>query len=135
MLTFDATGREVCTARRERTATPLQALVLLNDPQFIESARVLAEALLRQPDSSPESRIRSAFRILTSRQPSAEELRILIQLERDQRAHFTAVPDAGREFLAIGEKPRDEKLDVPELASLAIVIETLLSFEECVTKR
>src|SRR5205085_9187916 len=67
MTSFDATSREVCTARRERTATPLQALVLLNDPQFVEAAPVLAEKLMHEDPTDVEARLRVAFRILTSR--------------------------------------------------------------------
>src|SRR4029077_10042781 len=68
MTTFDATSREVCIARREQTATPLQALVLLNDPQFVEAARVLAENLIKQEGSTVGSRLETAFRLLPNRE-------------------------------------------------------------------
>ena len=135
MLTFDATGRETCTARRERTATPLQSLVLLNDPQFNEAARVLAQKLLEQSDVSLDDRIRAAFRMLTSRSPSEKELAILGRLYREQKSHFEAVPDSARDFLTIGETPRDERMNPEELAAMAVVVKSLMSFDECVTKR
>jgi hypothetical protein len=135
MTTFDAVSREVCIARRERTATPLQALVLLNDPQFVEAARVLAEKLIKQEGSTADSRLAMAFRLLTSRLPSATELAILQKLYRDQREHFAKAPDDAKALLAVGEMPRDEKQDTADVAALAMVVKMLLSFDECVSKR
>ena len=134
MRTFDATSREVCTARRERTATPLQSLVLLNDPQFIEAARVLAEKLIHQPDSDLESRIRQAFRLLTSRLPSPKETEILKRLYRDQKTYFDSVPNEAKQFISIGEAPRDERIDPIDHAAMTVVINNLLNFSESVTK-
>ena len=135
MLTFDATGREVCTARRERTATPLQALVLLNDPQFLEAARVLAQKLLLQPQATTEQRIESAFRIVTSRRPSPSELSILQRLYREQKLHFDSQLEAAKEFLSIGETARDETLELADHAAMTVLVETLMNFDEAVTKR
>jgi hypothetical protein len=135
MTTFDAVSREVCVARREQTATPLQALVLLNDPQFVEAARVLAEKLIRQQGSTVESRLATAFRMLTSRVPTAKESEILLHLYRDQREHFAGSPDESKALLAVGETPRDEKIDPTDLAATAMVVRLLFNFDECVTKR
>ena len=135
MRTFDATSREVCTARRERTATPLQSLVLLNDPQFIEAARVLAEKLIQQPDSDLESRIRHAFRLLTSRTPSLKETEILKRLYRDQKTYFDSVPNDAKQFISIGDSPRDERIDPTDHAAMTVVITNLLNYDESVTKR
>lgn len=135
MLTFDATGREVCTARRERTATPLQALVLLNDPQFVEAARVLAEKLLKTPNAGRDEWIQSAFRTLTSRSPDAKETEILKCLFEEQQGYFGKNSSAATEFLAIGESPRDEKLNPADHAALTVTIKAIMSFDECVTKR
>src|SRR5205823_4499612 len=128
-------SREVCVARRERTATPLQALVLLNDPQFVEASRVLAEKLIKGEASSAPSRLATAFRMLTSRAPSNAESTILATLYRDQRENFGKAPDAAKALLAVGESPRDEQLDPAEVAALAMVVRMLLSFDECVSKR
>ncbi len=135
MTTFDAVSREVCVARRERTATPLQALVLLNDPQFVEAARVLAEKLIKQDGSTVDSRLTTTFRLLTSRAPAATELEILQKLYREQREHFAKAPEDAKALLAVGEMPRDEKQDAADVAALAMVVKMLLSFDECVSKR
>ncbi|MFN0051856.1 MAG: DUF1553 domain-containing protein [Planctomycetales bacterium] len=134
-MTFDATTREVCIARRERTATPLQALVLLNDPQFVEAARALAEKLLKAHPTAVDVRIASAFRMLTSRTPTAREMEILMQLNLEQRAHFSQIPEEAKALVGVGESPRDESLDVADHAALTVVVEMILSFDECVTKR
>jgi hypothetical protein len=134
MRSFDAGSREVCSARRERTATPLQSLVLLNDPQFIEAARVLAETLIRE-HALLDERLQLAFRLLTSRAASAEELAVLKRLYEEQFARFAASPDDAKAFLAIGERPRDEKLDSAEHAALTEVTLALFNHDECVTKR
>lgn len=135
MLTFDATSREVCTARRERTATPLQALVMLNDPQYLEAARVMAEKNLKQPSISDDDRVQSVFRSLTSRPASPRELQILSRLFQEQKANFAASPESAKSFLATGDSPRDEQLNPTEHAALTTVINTIMNFDECVTKR
>lgn len=135
MLTFDATGREVCTARRERTATPLQALVLLNDPQYVEAARVLAEKELKRHPGQVDLQIRDVFRELTSRRPSEAELNVLTRLHSEQKRHFEAAPDDAKLFLSVGDSPRDEQLSLSDHAALTVIVKTLLSFDECVTKR
>lgn len=135
MTTFDAVSREVCIARREQTATPLQALVLLNDPQFVEAARVLAEKLIKQEGSTVESRLETAFRMLTSRAASAREREILLTLYRDQHTHFASAVKEAEVFLAVGETPRDSKVDPTDLAATTMVVRLLFNFDECVTKR
>ena len=135
MVTFDATSRETCTARRERTATPLQALVLLNDPQFIEAARVLADKLIQQHPDSIEDRVQTAFRLLTSRSPTAREEAILSKLYQDQLAHFTAKPTDATALLTVGDTPRNDKLSLVDQAATTVVVQTLMNFDECVTKR
>ncbi len=135
MVTFDATGRETCTARRERTATPLQALVLLNDPQFIEAARVLAERLILQNPDSVDVRLQVAFRQLTSRAPSDKEMSVLKKLYEEQKSHFSVAPAKATELITIGDSPRSDKLDAVDHAAMTVVVQTLMNFDECVTKR
>ena len=134
MLSFDATSREVCTARRERTATPLQALVLLNDPQYVEAARVLAEKLNKE-HKAIEARLSTAFRLLTSREPSAREIQILQKLYEDQRRHFGMAQDEAKKLLSAGEVLRDQKIELSDHAAMTVVVNMLFSFDECVTKR
>ncbi len=135
MMSFDATSREFCTARRERTATPLQALVLLNDPQFIEAARVLAEKLMKKHGESIEQRIQTAFRLLTSRAPTTREAEVLLRLYHEQHEHFEKAGDEAKAFLSTGESPRDIQLNQADHAALAVVVKALMNFDECVTKR
>ena len=135
MLTFDATSREVCTAKRETTATPLQALVLLNDPQFLEAARVLGEQLLREFPNSLDDRIRRAFRVATGRTPQPRELEILRQLHAEQLAHFQGQPEDALKYLAIGEAKRDESLPPDQLAATALVAAAVMNHDEFVMKR
>lgn len=135
MLTFDATSRETCTARRELTATPLQALVLLNDPQYVEASRVLAEKLIMNHGDNRTMRWKEAFRRLISREPSEAEIAISDQLYDEQRKYFESTTNAASEFLGVGDRPRSESLDVTDLAATAVVVATLVSYDEAVTKR
>ncbi|MCC7377056.1 MAG: DUF1553 domain-containing protein [Verrucomicrobiales bacterium] len=135
MLTFDATSREVCTAKREITTTPLQSLVLLNDPQFLEAARALAERLVAQYPADPEARGRDAFRSLTGRAPDTREAEVLARLYREQSEYFRANPAAATEYLGIGEKPRNDALSAPELAATAVVASAVMNHDEFVMKR
>jgi hypothetical protein len=135
MVTLDAAKREVCVVKRATTSTPLQALVLLNDPQYVEAARVLAQRATTEGGPQVADRLSWTFRILTSRPPVAAELEVLKQLWDEQRQAFAAQPEAALQFLAIGDQKRDEKLDAAELAALAVVAETIMNFDETVTKR
>ena len=134
MIIFDAGKREVCSARRGATNTPLQALVLWNDPQRIEAARVLAERVLRG-ELDDEGSVREAFLLLTARVPRAEESTVLLELLASERAAFRADPEAAEALLAIGSAPRDEDLEPTEVAALALVATTLFSYDAVVTLR
>ena len=134
LTTFDAPDRETCTVRRARTNTPLQALVLMNDPTYVEASRKFAERILRDGGSSLESRLAFAFRTVLTRAPSDKELAILNRVYEQQTARFDASPDAAAKLLSIGESPRDESLDQAELAAWTMVASTLLNLDEAVTK-
>jgi hypothetical protein len=134
MLAFDAPTREVCTIRRARTNTPLQALVLLNDPVFVEAARGLAVRILRDSPSDTASRVRFAFRTVTARVPTAKESETLAMLYmqqsqayRDRRADAAAV-------LQAGESPAIDGLDAGEVAAWTVVAGVLLNLDEVVTQ-
>ncbi|MGE3309903.1 MAG: DUF1553 domain-containing protein [Limisphaerales bacterium] len=135
MLTFDATTREVCTAKRETTSTPLQALVLLNDPQFLEAARVLAEQLVATHPATPMARARDAFRRVIGRTPDARECEILDQLFAEQHAHFSAHPEAATPYARAGSKPPREDLPSTEVAATAVLASTLMNHDEFVMIR
>jgi hypothetical protein len=133
MTTFDAPSREWCLARRERTATPLQALVLLNDPQFVEAARVLAEKLMDQPRLN--DRLTTAFRLATSRYPSSKELELLTRTFREQKDRFEKQPQLALALVSTGESPRNAGLPVAEQAALTVVTQLVMNLDDCVTKK
>ena len=135
MLIFDAPSREVCTARRETTTTPLQALVLLDDPQYVEAARVLAEQLVRQDAQDIDARIKEGFRLATGRQPKPRELDILRQLYREQAEVFKTDPAAAEKYLKTGDRPRDDSLPVQEVAATTVLASALMNLDEFVTER
>ena len=134
LTTFDAPDRETCTVRRARTNTPLQALVLLNDPTYVEASRKFAERILREGGSSQDGRLTFAFRTVLSRAPRPQELAILRRIYERQKARFAATPEAAVKLLAVGESLRDESLDQAALAAWTIVASTLLNLDEAVTK-
>ena len=134
MLTFDATSREVCTVKREVTSTPLQALVLLNDPQFFEASRIFAERIIKSKDTL-EDQISHGFRLATARHPKEEELEILIDLYMSQYQYFRQNRDKAYQVLSVGEKARDMNLYSVKTAAMTMVANTLLNHNETYTKR
>jgi hypothetical protein len=133
LVTFDAPDRETCTVRRARTNTPLQALVLLNDPTYVEASRKLAERLIREGDSV-DDRLTLAFRLVLARRPSAEELDVLREVHREALARFRADHAAAVKLLSVGEYPRDPKLDPAEVAAWSTVAGVVLNLDEAVTR-
>ena len=133
MLAFDAPRRAVCTAKRERTDSPLQALILLNGPQFIEAARVLAEKLLTETKDDSKQLIEQAFLSCLSRKPDALEQAICHQLLGEQLTHFAKNPEAAKKLLDIGS--RKSKTPSPALAATTVLVQTLMNHDECVVKR
>ncbi|MFN4144742.1 MAG: DUF1553 domain-containing protein [Runella sp.] len=137
MLNFDAAERHFCSVRRQKTSTPLQALVTLNDPQFIEAARVLAQRNLEtQPnDSDMRENIKKVFIALISRPPRTSEEAVLEQLYKQELTDFKKTPQRARELLSVGEYPHNDQLDKAQLAALTIVASTIMNFDEFVIKR
>ena len=135
MLTFDATSRETCTAKRELTTTPLQALVVLNDPQFVEAARVLSEQLLSDHPHDKDARWVQACRSLISRPPTDAELRILGDLYEEQATQFETHPELASEFLEVGEREAKAELPPVDLAATTVVVATLFGYDETMMKR
>ena len=134
MLVFDAPFRETCAVRRSRTTTPLQALNLLNDPTYVEAARFLAERMMREGGTMPESRIRRGFRLVTSREPRANELNVLATGWRRMEASFHADRSGAESLLGVGETKADPNFDPAELAAYSTVASTLLNLDETITK-
>ncbi|MCB1096352.1 MAG: DUF1553 domain-containing protein [Verrucomicrobiae bacterium] len=135
MIALDAAKRDVCTVRRERTSSPLQSLVLLNDPQMTEAGRKLAENCMKKHGDKIDATIDEMFLRLTSKRPDARQVAVLRCLYSEQLAYFTANPASAEQFLKTGESPRDQSLAVPELAATAVLAKALLNYDECVTKR
>ena len=140
LVIFDAPSREFCIARRSRTNTPLQALVVLNDPTYVEAARFLAQRMLTEADdetgneASDRHRAALGFRIATSRAPTEAELNVLVGLYERQYAAFSGDPDAVRGLLGVGEAAHRVGLDRTALAAWAIVAATLLNLDEVLTR-
>jgi hypothetical protein len=135
MMTFDASERNHCTARRQATSTPLQALVLLNDPQFVEAARKISERMHKEGGGAVEERVAFVFRLLTSRSPTERETSVLAQLYREQLELFEMNQQGALELLTVGESPACPSIDPVELAAGAVLANALLSFDETVMKR
>jgi hypothetical protein len=132
---FDVPKRVVCVARRDTTSTPLHALVLLNGPQFVEAARVLAEKLHKECGGSRDEIVEQAMLRLASRRPDDKEREILGRMYDEQRDWFGRHPDRAVEFLSVGQAKRDEALPAAEIAAAASVLNALMNFDGCVVKR
>ncbi len=134
MVIFDAAYRNQCTVKRQSTNTPLQALVLLNDPQFVEASRALANRMMNEGGSELEQRIAFAFRCATSRKPDEEELTILGSLFHQELDEFQQYPEKAAEFLEIGEFGNQENLDTVELAAYGVVASAIINLSESIQK-
>ncbi|MEQ1829307.1 MAG: DUF1553 domain-containing protein, partial [Pirellula sp.] len=135
MMSFDAPMREVCIARRARTNTPLQSLVLMNDPTYVECARVLAQNMIHTGGTSIGERIDAGFQRCVSRTASPEEQFILEQVLETAVRRFVASPPSARALNAIGATPPDGSIDPIELASWTIVASMLLNLDETISKK
>lgn len=135
MMNFDAPNREVCIARRARTNTPLQALVLLNDPTYIEAARLLAQKMIQDAGPNSEARIDLGFQRCVARTATSEEKAILIPILDDAKQRFNANPKDATLLNSTGPFAADPAIDPIELASWTVVASTLLNLDETISKR
>ncbi len=135
MGVFDASPREFCTVRENRTNTPLQALNLMNDVTYVEAARMLAERMMKEGGAEPEQRLAWAFRVVTSRWPDESERRILASSFNAQLEYFRSRLSAAARVLAIGEKRNDARLNAVELAAYAMTASLILNLDEAITKQ
>lgn len=135
MISFDAAERNNCIVRRQVTSTPLQSLVLLNDPQLTEASRWLAERMFKEGGSTLDSRISYLFRTLTSRKPTAGELNILKKIYEEQHEIFARNELESLKLLNVGDKANDPALPPIDLAAGSVVASALLNFDETIIKR
>ena len=134
MVIFDAPTREKCTVRRGKTNTPLQALVLMNDPQFVEAARIFAERILKHESKDVEQKLEFAFMEALSRKPGSDELELLSRLLERELAQFKKHPEKAKQLLQVGEKKADPQLDPPSLAAWTIITNLIFNLDEFVTR-
>lgn len=131
MSIFDASNRDMCEVKRLRTNTPLQALVMMNDPTVLEASRVLAARLL-QEKSAPKEKIEKAFRLIICRKPVEKELELLTNYYTKESTTIDA--GAAKKILAIGESPIPKNIDAQQLAAFMRVVTSIYNLEEAVTK-
>ena len=135
MIVFDAPTRDNCIVRRQRTSTPLQALVLLNDPQFVEAARVMAERLLASGSGEPSAQITLGYRLLTGRRPGDDTLNLLTRLFEESRTDFERSPDEALALVSAGIAPRNTALNLADHAAMTLVCNMMMSLEESVIRK
>lgn len=133
MVNFDAPSRETCTGERMISATPLQALTLLNGPVFVESARVLAEQLV-QHDGDDSARLDRLYQLALNRSPRASEREALLTLVKSQRERFAAAPEDAQALRSVGQAPQTEGLDPVEVATWTSVCRVVLNLHETITR-
>jgi hypothetical protein len=134
MSNFDAPNRELFCTRRERSNTPLQALQLMNDVQYVEAARVLAESILRDKAITPEQRTEYAFRKILSRTPTESE-RLAIQSAYDQfQIKFQTETEDAKKLVRVGERPYDPAIPSSDLAAFTLVTNLIMNLDETITR-
>jgi hypothetical protein len=131
---FDVASRQTCTVKQGRTNTPLHALATLNGTTYVEAARALAERVLTTTESGDDRRIDLAFRLVLARFPTSEERSILLAGLKRLRGQYAADPAAAKKLLAVGESPRNDRLDATEHAALTALCHAILNLDEAVTK-
>ncbi len=131
MAIFDASNRDLCEVKRLKTNTPLQALVMMNDPTVLEASRVLAARLLQEKTGTAD-KITKAFRQIVCRTPSQKELDVLTGYYEKEMKQIQ--PKAAEKMVAVGEYPLTKNVDKKALASLMRVISTIYNLEETITK-
>jgi hypothetical protein len=135
LATFDASDRQRCTARRNLSNTPLQALVLLNDPTYVEASRALAQRAILEGGPDAGRRVDFAFRWATDRNPDVKARAVLLQLEQETLSRYREDPASALKLIRVGEKKPDPKIDPAELAAWTTVARVILNMDETITKQ
>jgi len=135
MLIFDASNRDACQVQRTRTNTPLQALVMMNDPAVLEAARVYSTHLINSaPNKTQSDYIKTAFKRVLCRDATENELKLLNQYYSEEIDRFSKRKDAAKAFLRVGEAPLDDRIPKEKLAALMSVVHAIYNLEETLTK-
>ena len=134
MVAFDAPSRETCTVRRSRTNTPLAALTLMNDEQYVEASRALATRMLREGGPTDEERATFGFRLAAARLPELDEVGVLLDAYTKTLAHYQANPEGAAKLIDVGDHPTPKDLNACELAAWTMVANVLLNLDETITK-
>ena len=134
LLAFDAPSREECTAERNRSNIPQQALVLLNDPTYVEAARAFAARILKEGGSEPASRISWAWRQVLSRSPRPDELSTARALLQKHLAEYRRDPQAAEALSKTGSAPVPKEIELAELAAWTSLARVLLNLHETITR-
>ena len=134
MLALDAPDRETCTVRRARTNTPLQALILMNDPTYVEASRTLAERALTEGGTTDNQRMSFVFRLATARMPNESELEVMKSVLREQADLYKGQEEQAKQLLSNGDKSWNSELDACELAAWTMFASMILNLDETVTK-
>jgi hypothetical protein len=134
LLAFDVPSREDCVVKRARSNTPLQALVLLNDPTYVEAARALAVRMVREGGGSIDDRIKFAFREALSREPNAKESELLRGLHEKHKQQYASDAEAAGQCLSVGLYQTPQDIEASELAALTSVARTVLNLHENITR-
>ena len=135
MLAFDVPNRDVCSVRRQQTNTPLQPLVTLNDPQFVEAARGMAIRMLREGGVDLPTRAAWLFRETLGRSPTAAESELLAGLHEEQHTIFAADPAKADAFLKVGDLPAPQDIPPVDLAAATVLASALINLDESITLR
>ena len=135
MTTLDASDRSMCIVRRQVTDTPLQSLLLLNETQMIECARVIAERAVKEGGETTREQLNYAFRLLTSRHLTDNELPVFQALYEEEYQKYSENTAGAEELLAMGEFPRDVRLELPKVAALTVASNIMMNYDEVYTKR
>jgi hypothetical protein len=134
MTIFDASTRDLCTVQRQKTSTPMQALVLLNDPQIIEASRVVAYKMIENSGDDPADRLKYGFRIITGRIPDEDEIEQLLEALADEYDKFKLTPARADTLMNIGQAEQRPDLDIIESAAYTVIASTIFNLYETITK-
>ena len=135
MIAFDATDRSVCTIERQATSTPLQSLILMNDPQYVEASRVLAERMQKEGGEGLVDQLTLGFRLLTSRFPEQREIDVFKALYVEELKRYQQNPQEAVALLGVGDWERDQRLDPAKTAALSIAASMMMNHDEAYMKR